>query len=133
MSKLEKSMIHFIVAEDSRKLQEDYKFYFMELGIKNYSIFPSGRDALEYFQSLVHKKNVVFISDLHMPVMSGEQLLMCVRKDCFENQIPFLLATAECDLNKLLDLAELGAKHYIRKPITLNSFGRKLNEILGYF
>jgi PAS domain S-box-containing protein len=56
----------------------------------------------------------VILSDLHMPGMSGLELLERVRKS--DPQIPFILLTAHGDVSLAVKAIKKGADHFIPKP-----------------
>lgn len=123
--------VHYIVAEDSRSSQADYACFFLQLGITDYVICSNGLEALKHFESLERIDNVVFISDLHMPMINGEQLLMNVRWDCRKYKIPFVVVSTESERDKILDLIAYGANHFMSKPISLGVFTKKLQAIVA--
>jgi len=72
-----------------------------------------GREGLE--QARVLRPDVI-ITDMMMPVMSGEQLVRAVRSDRTLEQIPVLLLTAKADDELRVRLLSEGAQDYLTKP-----------------
>lgn len=72
-----------------------------------------GREGLEQARAL---RPDVLITDLMMPVMSGDQLVRAVRADKALELIPILLLTAKADDTLRIQLLREGAQDYLTKP-----------------
>lgn len=69
----------------------------------------SGTEAL-----LLHNKDVdLILLDLMLPGKNGEDIIKSLKKI---NDVPVIVMSAICDIDKKLDLFELGAVDYITKP-----------------
>ena len=60
------------------------------------------------------------VSDVHMPDMSGVELLKLVRES--DPDVPVLLISGEPDLDSALKAVEYGATEYLAKPVQLEKF-----------
>jgi two-component system, NtrC family, response regulator AtoC len=74
----------------------------------------NGREALEILKA---EQIDLVVSDLHMPGMSGLELLKNIR---LENEaIPFIMVTAQGEINTAVEAMKLGAADYILRPFDL--------------
>ena len=74
----------------------------------------NGRDALEI---LKNDQVDLVISDLHMPGMSGLELLKHIRAD--NEALPFIMVTAQGEIKTAIEAMKLGAADYILRPFDL--------------
>ncbi len=74
----------------------------------------NGKDALE---ALKTEQVDLVVSDLHMPGMSGLELLKQIRID--NDAIPFIMVTAQGEINTAVEAMKLGAADYILRPFDL--------------
>ncbi len=74
----------------------------------------NGREALE---TLKTEQVDLVVSDLHMPGMSGLELLKQMRAD--NDAIPFIMVTAQGEINTAVEAMKLGAADYILRPFDL--------------
>lgn len=84
----------------------------------------NGQQALEIFKNN-HNEITHIMTDLNMPVMSGDELYYQIKE--IKPDIPFYLITAqESYHDKVKRLIESGLTKYIQKPTTLKTL---LDEI----
>lgn len=74
----------------------------------------NGRDALDILKT---EQVDLVVSDLHMPGMSGLELLKQIRSD--NEAIPFIMVTAQGEINTAVEAMKLGAADYILRPFDL--------------
>jgi len=74
----------------------------------------NGRDALDMLKT---EQVDLVVSDLHMPGMSGLELLKKIRVD--NENIPFIMVTAQGEINTAVEAMKLGAADYILRPFDL--------------
>jgi DNA-binding response OmpR family regulator len=81
----------------------------------------------------------VLITDMMMPVMSGDQLVRAVREDGTLEALPILLLTAKADDELRVQLLREGAQDYLTKPFLAEELrvrarnlasGKKAREVL---
>ncbi len=79
----------------------------------------------------LHNGKIDFvISDIHMPISNGMQLLAEIKRDETLKHIPVLMVTAEARKEDILRAAELGAAGYVLKPFTKAVLEHKVVHIL---
>ncbi len=59
----------------------------------------------------------VIVSDLHMPELSGLELVEQLKSDPRYQRIPFILLTSDQDSDSAVQCLDLGADFHLRKPI----------------
>lgn len=100
----------------------------------------SGFDVSEYFEGANGQEALkvlkdswidVILSDIHMPVMDGLDLLKQLQNDDLYKTIPVIIITTEGREPKLDEAMSLGARAYIRKPFTPEVIRQTLTEVLG--
>jgi len=74
----------------------------------------NGRDALDILKA---EQVDLVVSDLHMPGMSGLELLKQIRSD--NEAIPFIMVTAQGEIKTAIEAMKLGAADYILRPFDL--------------
>lgn len=70
------------------------------------------------------------ISDYNMPKMTGTELLNSLREDPKQRNIPFLMITAEANMEVVAEAAEHDVDAYMTKPFVTASLEQKINDLL---
>ena len=106
-------MRHFI----ARELKETYQVLEAE----------NGKAALD----LVRKNTVnLIISDVMMPIMDGFELCNEVKNDVNVSHIPFILLTAQHNLQSRLKGLNTGADAYMEKPFSIELLTAQVSNLL---
>jgi two-component system, chemotaxis family, chemotaxis protein CheY len=76
--------------------------------------FENGLDAITYA-----RKNRVdlVITDLNMPEMNGERVVMSLKQNKEYSMTPILVMTSESSVDTKADFRKLGAQGWIQKPL----------------
>ncbi len=84
----------------------------------------NGREALEKVRGAlpVH----LILTDINMPVMDGEQLIIELKADPGLRGIPVVVVSTDSTENRVGALLRLGASDYVRKPFP----PERLSEVL---
>lgn len=90
--------------------------------------FKNGIEALDYLQNNIPD---IIISDLMLPLMSGEELFLEIRKSNKFNTIPFIMITANANEEVRYKQLEIGVNDYIMKPFKVKEMIFKINNILA--
>lgn len=64
-----------------------------------------------------HWVDIVF-SDIHMPVMTGIELVAAMGRDAELRDIPVVIVSTEGSTTRIEELTQMGIKGYLRKPFT---------------
>jgi type IV pilus assembly protein PilB len=87
----------------------------------------NGRSALDLLQGSDYS---LIVLDLEMPEMDGRQVLEAVRSGIHTAAIPVIVLTGNEDPDTEIDLMDLGADDYIRKPIDPPRFVTRVRATL---
>ncbi|WP_226587873.1 ATP-binding response regulator [Microseira wollei] len=88
----------------------------------------NGQEGLELATQLLPD---LILSDMMMPLMSGEQLLGEVRNRKQLDGIPFVVLTAKADDEKRVKLLQAGAQDYLMKPFSLEELRSRIGNLIA--
>lgn len=118
----------FLVAEDDPTTRKELVENIRELGFQGQIIeAENGKEAFEIFQK-EGKKLQFIISDMVMPISSGYDFLVQVRKDPNFQQLPFLMLTSKSDREIVLKCVQAKVSNYLVKPWNLQTLGEKIHS-----
>ncbi|HIJ89479.1 MAG: tetratricopeptide repeat protein [Desulfobulbaceae bacterium] len=128
--KAPKDMI-FLVVDDIDNMRRSVKamLKLVHFGKEFYEA-ANGRDAWKLLQD----ENIVIdfiICDYNMPYMSGTELLGLIRATKKWRDIPFLMVTAEANMDIVAEAAEHDVDAYMTKPFVTATLEQKVIELLG--
>jgi two-component system, NtrC family, response regulator AtoC len=92
----------------------------LEISLKQAGYKPVlARDGKEALQIVKNQTIDLVVSDLHMPGMNGLDLLKNIR---LENEgLPFIMVTAQGEINTAVEAMKFGASDYILRPFDLET------------
>ena len=93
--------------------------------VKEIVVAADGKEGLELFKN---KEFDLVITDINMPKMNGNDMMIEIRK--INPTIPIIVTTAHNDENEINTMKEAGMNSYIMKPIDLTEL---VKEILVLF
>jgi DNA-binding response OmpR family regulator len=70
------------------------------------------------------------VLDLHLPDLTGEQVLAALRSDARTERIPVIILTADASAEQATRLRELGADAYLTKPLDVPGLLAAVDELL---
>ena len=73
----------------------------------------------------------LIVTDINMPVMDGEQLLLAVRADANLAEIPVLVVSTDQSAARVEDMMAHGANGYISKPFMPAALSEQMYRLLG--
>ena len=76
------------------------------------------------------RPNLVLL-DLHLPDMSGDQVLKCLLGDSRTADIPVVMLSGDATPAQISRLLALGARRYITKPFNVRAFLASVDNLLG--
>jgi len=121
---------NILIVDDSKSMRKVIRKIIGLSGFKvgEYWEAENGQEALTLL-----KENWVdlILSDFHMPVMNGLELLRHLKQDESLRDVPVVFITTESNENRLQELLTLGARGCIRKPFHPEEIRAYLAKIMG--
>jgi two-component system chemotaxis response regulator CheY len=123
-----------LVVDDMRAMRTVVSRRLQKLGLTQVQTAEDGKAAWNelLFAVVKHKPFDLIISDWQMPNLTGLDLLKLVRECDAYSDIPFMLVTAETDVDQVKEALCKGADGYLVKPFTPESFEKALWGVLKH-
>ncbi len=116
-----------LVVEDDRSIQSLITYKLKNSGFE-VLVAANGAEALDQLR----KTSVdLVLADLMMPVMSGKEFLVAVKKDERTKNIPVVILTAKTLENEVIEGLSLGADDYIKKPFSPSELLARVRNVLA--
>ena len=116
----------FLVVDDSSTMRRIVINTLKSIGHVDIVEAENGERAL----AEVEKGGIEFIiTDWNMPVMSGYDLILAVRRS--DPSIPILMVTTNAAKDDIIEAIKAGASNYIVKPFSPETLEAKLNSMFG--
>lgn len=127
MENIDYKKIKVLIADDSQNMLRTIANMLRLLGFEQVIRAENGETALRKIRSEMPD---MVLSDWNMPRMTGVELLRAVREDESLQDMPFLMITAEVDLDTVAEAGEIEVDGYLLKPFTQEDLKNKIDEIL---
>lgn len=121
------SQLKIIVTDDFAPMRQTVKRSLESMGYENIYTCQNGREAWEILEN---KHIDLVLSDINMPVMSGQTLLEKVRNSKKLSHIPFIMLTAEGERDMVMAAINAGVSEFVVKPFTPNLLEKKIYRAL---
>ena len=115
-----------LIADDSKMVR------YMTIEILNalgYSTIHEASNVPEAKRLLQSKGIDLVISDFHMPLETGLDLLKWIRATPPHSNIPFILLTTDGEKKNIVAAVQAGVQAYLLKPIQKQAMFQKLTEL----
>ncbi len=116
-----------LVVEDDRSIQSLISYKLKNSG---FEVIIAGNGA-EGLELLKQTPVDLILADLMMPVMSGKEFLVAVKKDDKTRDIPVVILTAKTLENEVIEGLSLGADDYIKKPFSPAELVARVRNVLS--
>ncbi len=73
----------------------------------------------------------VVLTDINMPNMNGEQLLIALQEEERLRALPVVVVSTDATRHRIARMLELGARGYITKPFQPETLREELERVLG--
>jgi two-component system, chemotaxis family, response regulator Rcp1 len=97
-------------------------------------VYDDGDQVQRYLAAGTERPPVdVFVIDLNLPKITGDEILSCIRRDKSLSEVPALVLTSSDSRRDRTRAFELGATDYLRKPCTLDEYfeiGRVIERLV---
>ena len=90
----------------------------------------AARSAEEAFRVLSHQVVDAVITDVHLPAMTGLELIAGIRRDQNLRKLPVIVVSADTDPGGPRAALASGADAYFAKPFSPAAVRRKLEELI---
>lgn len=118
---------HILIVDDVAATRVLLKDMLDEIGMSSVLEASDGVEALEALD--VYGADLI-ICDLFMDRMNGGELLKQLKRSADAKDIPFIIVSACTDEALIDDAKKLGASGFITKPVSFDSFQRKVKNAL---
>lgn len=104
-----------VVIDDVKTILKVIKMFFSKINYLNVIIYS---DPVEALENIENDKPDIIVSDINMPKITGISLLRLLREK--ENDIEFIIITANRDVQTSIDALQLKAANYLLKPFDMS-------------
>ncbi|MFD2934105.1 response regulator [Spirosoma flavum] len=94
--------------------------------------FPSGETMLSSLQTSLEQPALILL-DLHMPSMSGQQILRQLKARQDWKPIPVVMVTSETAEGEIQACYEAGANSCLAKPMKIDSMKKLFKQVCSYW
>lgn len=115
-----------LVVDDSKVILKTLLIMLKKAG---YNDLESAMSVNEALFKIKNEKIDLIISDWKMPDQTGIDLLKILRQSTSLKNIPFIMATALSEKDKIMEALKLGVQGYLTKPVSYNILVNKLYDI----
>ena len=129
MSLLSIRELDILLIEPSSTQQRIVDDYLRELGAAHIEHAPSGTEALRHMRSRVPD---LVISAMHLPDMTGTELVQAMRDDTTLVDVAFMLISSETAIRYLEPLRQAGVIAILPKPFDLGQLRKSLLAALDF-
>jgi len=118
-----------LVVDDSRMMRTVVARGLARAGVPETAIIQleNGARALERVHERVPG---LIVTDVHMPEMTGDELLEHLGREGYLDQIPVVVVTSLSSARRILDFIRMGAAAVIRKPVDADGIARELGSFV---
>jgi len=118
-----------LVVEDDRDDVVLLTHQLTKAKIKDHVVFiDDGKEALDFLRQAPFPPIAIFL-DLHLPGLSGVELLEKVRQEPRLKAVPVIVMTGYNDPHDVKKCNELGITAFLRKPINLTTFIKAVADL----
>ncbi len=115
-----------LIVDDYKTMLRVVRNLLSQIGFKNIDEATDGQMALGMTQQ---KKYDLIISDWNMEPMTGLDFLKSLRGA--NNNIPFIMVTAESKTENIIAAKMAGVSNYIVKPFNADTLKSKISAVMG--
>jgi DNA-binding response OmpR family regulator len=121
-----KNMGKLLVIEDDFSLRDLLRVHLSALGHH----VRVAADAAEAIRTILVQTPDLILLDINMPYLNGFELLEALRGDELTQAVPVIVLTARSDDESYARARQLGATHYITKPVQLDDLISAIDSAL---
>jgi diguanylate cyclase (GGDEF)-like protein len=114
-----------LVVDDSTIYRKEISFV-LNTQLLNTITVNNGQEALEMIRK--DKEITLVVTDYHMPVVNGLELVLALRKSYKKDELPIIGMSSEKDTS--ISFLKYGANDFMRKPFFKEEFSSRVNNTL---
>jgi two-component system alkaline phosphatase synthesis response regulator PhoP len=115
-----------LIVDDEEDILQFLSYNFVKEGFTVVTAL-NGRDGLAI---AIQELPDIIISDILMPIMTGDEMYRHIKENSETSQIPFVFLTAVNDDYEVLKAMSSGADQFINKPIAPKYLISVINDLL---
>jgi two-component system chemotaxis response regulator CheY len=119
-----------LIVDDSKSMRKVLKKVLTVSGFRVGECLEAG-NGKEALDLLANNWIDLVLSDIHMPVMDGIELMRRLNADKSYEDLPVVYVTTESNEARLQEVMTMGARGYIRKPFKPEEIRSLLADIMG--
>jgi two-component system chemotaxis response regulator CheY len=129
---MNKDDIRILLVDDQGMSRVLVRMELTRLGFQKIEEAEEGRTALTMLEYALEegKPFSIIICDWNMPDMNGLELLKQIRNDFILSTLPFIMLTAEAEMESVMKVMQAGATDYLVKPISPEYLAKKMTFIM---
>jgi DNA-binding NtrC family response regulator len=108
-----------VVVDDETVYRNTVALMLRAIGFTEIKTYGNGFDAIE---AIEFDKPDLVISDWDMPILTGIDLLMCMRDDVDLKAVPFIMNTGHLDQERWVEAIDCGVTEFLFKPFGFQEF-----------
>lgn len=116
-----------LIVDDYQTMVKIMRNLLKQIGFENVDDAANGAAALEKIKT---KKYGLVISDWNMEPITGYELLQKVRQGGHNQNVPFIMVTAESKTDNINAARKAGVSNYLVKPFNQQSLKAKIDQVL---
>ena len=121
--------INVLAVDDSTPVLKYYKSLLKKI---KFNVFTA-KNGLEAL-NIINDNNIdLVVSDLNMPIMDGEKLLVSIREKYKVNELPVIIVSSDSDKEKFIKTLKFGANDFLKKPFLKEEFIIRVNNIMEIY
>jgi CheY-like chemotaxis protein len=120
--------MNVLIADDEPRYRDLMAIFFEKWPEHRLTAAANGHEAWVLLSDPEKRFDVVFL-DIHMPIMSGLDVLELLAESDRHRSVEVVMSTSRNDKGIITQSLELGARHYIVKPWTEATIAHKLERI----
>ncbi|MBI5462060.1 MAG: response regulator [Gammaproteobacteria bacterium] len=129
MQSIQISQLFVLIVEPSTTQQRIVSGWLEDMGVRQINVVAGGEDALQQMRATPPD---LVISAMHLPGMTGTDLVQLMRNDPELADIPFMLVSSETSYRYLEPLRQAGVIAILPKPFTPEQLQKSLYATLDF-
>lgn len=121
---------NILIVDDSPAMRRVVKRVIDLSGFEVGSYFEAGDGGEALVLLHAHWVDLI-VTDINMPNVDGEQLLLAVRADAMLAEIPVLVVSTDQSASRIEGMMAQGANGYLAKPFMPAALGEQMSRLLG--